>query len=241
MSTSNLLFKNIQFVLDDNVLSSLKSDEERRRAMFVKNNIAQTPTTTTTETTITNTEKTATANNPAGQQYRVLPPYKNLITAAKNSIGFSTRVIPGTSNGRMGCAVAASVMFLRGTGYQIIPKQDLVFSTYELFPFFQKSTNFQQKSNWITDAQPGDIIVTRTYIHGGKTKAGHIGIVIDTKSIDKVSWDVISNSSGGFSYDKSVKVTPGSIQLNYTVKKWEKVASRNPTETAAFTYVGPYA
>ena len=183
----------------------------------------------------------STANNPAGQQYRVTPPYKNLVTSAKKSIGFSTAAIPGTSNGRMGCAVAASVMFLRATGYQIKPGQDLVFSTYELFPFFEKSSNFKMKPNWKTDAQPGDIIVTQTNMGGGKTVAGHIGIVIDTKSIDKVSWDVISNSSGGFSYDKSVKVSGGSIQLNYTVNKWQNIANRNPTRTACFTYVGPYA
>jgi hypothetical protein len=37
MSTSNLPFKNIKFVLDDSIISNLKSAEERRRAAFVKN------------------------------------------------------------------------------------------------------------------------------------------------------------------------------------------------------------
>jgi hypothetical protein len=185
---------------------------------------------------------TATANNPAGQQYRVTPPYKNLVTAAKNSVGFSTAVIPDTKNGKLGCAVATSVMFLRATGYQIVPGKDLTFSTLEMFSFLEKSSNFKMKPNWKIDAQPGDIIITSTKMNGAQVeKAGHVGIVIDTKNIDKVSWDVISNSSGGFSYDKSVKVSDGSIQLNYTVNKWANIASRNPTRTACFTYVGPYA
>jgi hypothetical protein len=166
----------------------------------------------------------------ANQNFRVNPPYKSLVKAAKANIGFSTAQIQGTEGGNVGCAAAVSVMFLRATGYQIHPGRDIELGTTTLYEILLKDTkNWKKRSDW-RQAKPGDVIITSR-----RPPAGHTGIVIDTNNQDG-SLNIISNSSSGFAGS-----APGTIQQNYSIKKWEKVALRNPPQTAAFEYIGPYA
>ena len=166
----------------------------------------------------------------ANQNFRVNPTYKSLTNAAKASIGFSTAEIKGTENGNVGCAAAVSVMFLRATGYQIHPGQDIELGTSTLYDILSKDTkNWKKRSDW-RQAKSGDVIVTSR-----RPPAGHTGIVIDTTNSDG-SLNIISNSSSGFAGS-----APGTIQQNYSIKKWENVASRNPQQTAAFEYIGLYS
>lgn len=181
--------------------------------------------------TPSNSASTQGVNNPAGQSYRVDPSYKSLIIAAKKSVGFSTAAIPETKGGNVGCAAAVSVMFLRATGFQIHPAKDIELSTYELYNHLSQNSNWIKRSDW-RQAQPGDIIVTSR--NTSTDKAGHTGIVIDTKSNDG-SYTIISNSSKGF-----LGSQPGTIQPNYSVKKWVDIYNRNPSQTAAFQYIGSY-
>jgi hypothetical protein len=178
--------------------------------------------------------KTATTNAlnntiSANQNFRVTPTLKNLITAAKQSIGFSTAQIRGTEGGNLGCAAAVSVIFLRATGYQINPGRDIELGTTTLYNVLLKDTkNWKKRPDW-RQAKPGDVIVTSR-----RPPAGHTGVVIDTNNKDG-SLNIISNSSSGFNGS-----APGTIQQNYSIKGWEKVALRNPSQTAAFEYIGPY-
>ena len=159
----------------------------------------------------------------------VNPPYGNIVAAAKASLNFSTRNIPGTNDGSVGCAAAASVIFRRATGLNLAPPTKIELSTITVYDKLSRdTTNWRKRTDW-RQAQPGDIICTKR-----KAKAGHVGVVSDTKSADG-SFTVISNSSSGFRGSSR-----GSIQPNYTVKKWQEIASRNPTETAAFEYIGPF-
>jgi hypothetical protein len=166
----------------------------------------------------------------ANQNFRVNPTYKSLVKAAKESINFSTAQISGTEGGNVGCAAAVSVVFLRATGYQIHPNLDIELSTTTLYDVLLKDTkNWKKRPDW-RKAKPGDVIITSR-----RPPAGHTGIVIDTTNQDG-SLNIISNSSSGFEGS-----TPGTIQQNYSIKKWEKIALRNPPQTAAFEYIGPYA
>jgi hypothetical protein len=178
---------------------------------------------------VNNTESNKVDPN-INQKYRVNPPYKSLVIAAKQSIGFSTVPIPFTQNGNVGCAAAVSVMFLRATGYQIHPNKDIELSTIELYNYLSKNTDKWKKRDKWEKAKPGDVIVTAR-----KVKAGHTGIVIDTINADG-SYNIISNSSSGFAGS-----APGTIQQNYSILKWNKVYYRNQSQTAAFEYIGPYA
>jgi len=65
------------------------------------------------------------------------------------------------------------------------------------------------------------------------TKHGHTGIVVSDKKDGH--YTIISNSSKGFGGSN-----PGTIESNYTIKKWENVAARNPSQTTAFQYIGKY-
>jgi hypothetical protein len=166
----------------------------------------------------------------ANQNFRINPTYKNLIKSAKANIGFSTAQIRGTEGGNLGCAAAVSVIFLRATGYQINPGRDVELGTTTLYDVLLKDTkNWKKRSDW-RQAKPGDVIVTSR-----RPPAGHTGIVIDTTNQDG-SLNIISNSSIGFNGS-----APGTIQQNYSIKGWEKVALRNPSQTAAFEYIGPYS
>ena len=165
----------------------------------------------------------------ANQNFRVAPILKNLVTAAKQSIGFSTAQIRGTDQGNVGCAAAVSVIFLRATGNQLHPFQDIELSTSELYNYLSTTTTDWKKRDQWEKAQPGDIIVTSR-----GNQAGHTGVVIDTRNSDG-SYNIISNSSSGFAGSD-----PGTIQQNYSVLKWGKIYSRNPRKTAAFEYIGGY-
>jgi hypothetical protein len=177
---------------------------------------------------VTSTASTLNAIS-TNQNFRVTPTLKNLITAAKQSIGFSTAQIRGTDGGNVGCAAAVSVMFLRATGNQIRPGQDIELGTSTLYDTLLKDTkNWKKRPDW-RQAKPGDIIITSR-----RPPAGHTGIVIDTNNKDG-SLNIISNSSSGFNGS-----APGTIQQNYSIKGWEVVAKRNPSQTAAFEYIGPY-
>ena len=166
----------------------------------------------------------------ANQNFRINPILKSLITAAKQSIGFSTAQIQGTDSGNVGCAAAVSVIFLRATGFQIHPFKDIELSTSELYNHLLSDTkNWRKRDKW-EKSKPGDVIVTAR-----GSQAGHTGIVIDTVNADG-SYNIISNSSSGFAGSD-----PGTIQQNYSILKWSKVYSRNPRKTASFEYIGSYA
>ena len=168
-------------------------------------------------------------NLAVNQNFRVNPTIKSLINAAKQSIGFSTVQIPGTQGGNVGCAAAVSVIFLRATGKQIHPFQDIELSTSELYNYLSITTASWRKRDKWENAQPGDVIVTAR-----GNEAGHTGVVIDTKNPDG-SYNIISNSSSGFAGSG-----PGTVQQNYSVRKWSPITSRNPKKTAAFEYIGSY-
>lgn len=162
--------------------------------------------------------------------FRVTPPYGNLVTAAKNSVGTSTKEIPGTQNGNIGCGAATSIIFLRATGKSLVPKPELNLGTGTIYQHLKSDTvNWQKRDDW-KNAKPGDIIVTAR-----AKKAGHVGVVSDTIDSDG-TYVIISNSSGGFRGS-----SPGTIQPNYSIKKWQSVANRNPTQTYAFQYIGTFS
>jgi hypothetical protein len=174
------------------------------------------------------TPGSSTAKTNPNPNIKVNPPYGNLATAAENSIGFNTAEIPGTQGGNVGCACAVSVIFLRATGYQIIPGRDIVLGTGELYAYFISNPKLWQKKSLLS-AIPGDVVLTPR-----AAKAGHIGVV--TNTISDGSYDVISNSSSGFRGS-----APGTIQKNYSIKKWNSITARNPKQTFAFQYLGPYS
>jgi len=89
------------------------------------------------------------------------------------------------------------------------------------------NSNLYTRVSW-QSAQPGDILNTAR-----ASKAGHIGIVVNTKNADG-SWNVVSNSSKGFAGGGG-----GAVKQNYSVKKWQDVANRNPSGTFAYRYIGP--
>jgi hypothetical protein len=162
--------------------------------------------------------------------FRVTPPYGSLVTSAKNSIGTSTKEIPGTENGNIGCGAATSIIFLRATGKSLVPKPELNLGTGTIYQHLKSDVaNWKKRDDW-KNAKPGDIIVTAR-----AQKAGHVGVVSDTLDKDG-TYVIISNSSGGFRGS-----SPGTIQPNYSVKKWQSVANRNPTQTFAFEYIGTFS
>jgi hypothetical protein len=57
--------------------------------------------------------------------------------------------------------------------------------------------------------------------------------LINTKNNDG-SWNVVSNSSKGFAGGGG-----GAVKQNYSVKKWQSVTDRNPSQTFAYRYIGP--
>jgi len=175
----------------------------------------------------------------------------NIVTSAKcnlDTVTFDiynpTPPVPNiTKSGNMGCAAAVSLIFYRATGYSITQKQSPVPSTWPianfpgnvgttgLYAFFTNNPSLWKKYE-LKDAKPGDIIITERF---SNTVAGHVGVVIDTINVDG-TYDVISNSSSGF--DGSRK---GTIQQNYTIKKWiKKVMPKNPTKTFCFRYSGGF-
>jgi hypothetical protein len=165
----------------------------------------------------------------------------NLITSAKSHVGTPTYDVPGTQKGNLGCAAGVSIIFYRAFGVSMKNGQPVKnvnsigsfgsLSTAELNTAFKDNPGlYSKRSNW-RDAQPGDILNTGRNFTSGK--AGHIGIVIDEKHSNG-SWTVVSNSSSGFAGGGG-----GAIKRNYSVKAWEDVAKRNPSETFAYVYIGP--
>lgn len=151
-------------------------------------------------------------------------PIGDIKKSAYANVNVSTRGIPRTDNGNLGCAAATSIMFYRGTGYSIVPGKKIELSTGAMWDYLvNASDRFRKIDNWKTDYQPGDIIITKR-----GSRPGHVGIVVDNGK-------VMSNSSGGFQGDQK-----GQIELNYTISGWQRVADRNPTKTALFRYIGPY-
>ena len=154
-------------------------------------------------------------------------PLGNIVNSAYANLNVSTRKIPGTGGGNLGCAAAVSMIFYRATGYAIAGSGAITLGTSSLYENLtkesEKSSPIWKKINNWKEAQPGDIIVTAR-----GSKAGHTGVVVD-------GGNIISNSSGGFKGDKR-----GQIELNYTINSWDSVAARNPSKTAAFRYLGSY-
>lgn len=155
-------------------------------------------------------------------------PIGNLVNSAYANLNVSTRKIPGTKGGNLGCAAAASIIFYRATGYAIAGSGAITLGTGSLWSYMdsesKKSNGVWKKiTNWKTESKPGDIILTAR-----GSKAGHVGVVIE-------GGNIISNSSGGFKGDQK-----GQIEMNYNLNSWDSVASRNPSQTASFRYVGPY-
>lgn len=172
----------------------------------------------------------------------------NLLVSAKAHIGHQTSDIPGTGSescgfkcnlGSLACASAVSIIFYRAFGVNmkngktVNDAKDIndfgTRGTAELSGWLDNNNLYKKRDNW-RNAQPGDIINTSR-----GSAAGHVGIVIDQKDADG-SYAIVSNSSSGFNDGGS---TVRAIKLNYSVKKWEKVAKRNPTKTFAVQYVGP--
>lgn len=155
-------------------------------------------------------------------------PVGNIVNSAYANLNVPTRGINGTGRGKLGCGAGASLIFYRATGYSLAGNTKLCLGTQTIYDELDSKSkepmsSWKKIKNWKTDYQPGDIIVTKR-----RSKAGHVGIVVNDGNI-------ISNSSHGFAGDKR-----GQIEKNYTIKSWESVEKRNPSETAIFRYQGPY-
>lgn len=150
-------------------------------------------------------------------------PTGDIVMSAYANLNVPTRKVPNTDYGNLGCAAAVSIIFYRATGYPLVPKKQIELSTSNLWRSLNKSRDWEKISDWRSQYQPGDIIITAR----GK-RAGHVGVVVDGGKI-------ISNSSGGFQGDQK-----GQIEMNYSIKGWESVAKRNPNKTALFRYKGKY-
>jgi hypothetical protein len=166
--------------------------------------------------------------------------YGNLLTSAKQHIETPTFDIPGTESGNLGCASWVSLVFYRAFGVHMkngksvkaIPKSISDFGstgTGELGGWFNANPNMWTQIPW-KEGQPGDVINTER-----GSRAGHVGIVMDTKNKDG-SWNVASNSSGGFGNSSDPL---GCGKMNYSITKWQSVTNRNPNRTFCWRYKGP--
>jgi len=155
-------------------------------------------------------------------------PIGNLVNSAYANLNSSTRGIPGTGRGNLGCGAGTSLMFYRATGYSLAGNTKICLSTQTIYDELEAKSkepmsSWKKITDWKNNYKPGDIIITRR-----GSRAGHVGIVVNDGMI-------ISNSSGGFKGNKR-----GQIEQNYTINSWESVAKRNPSQTAIFRYQGPY-
>ena len=143
-----------------------------------------------------------------------------IASAAEMNIGkLSTAKTPGTQGGNVGCADAICRTFKQATGEELVPGGTL--STREMATTLENDQRFVKVP--LGQAQKGDIVLTPRK----GNKAGHTGIVLDGGAI-------ASNSSKGFAGK-----APGTFVQNYTIDSWKRsVAPRNPSETAAYRYVG---
>ena len=114
-------------------------------------------------------------------------PIGNIVNSAYANLNVSTRKIPGTGGGNLGCAAAASIIFYRATGYAIAGSGAITLGTGSLWSHMDSESKksggvWQKITDWKTGAQPGDIILTAR-----ASKPGHVGVVID-------GGNIISNS-----------------------------------------------
>lgn len=142
-----------------------------------------------------------------------------IANAASMSVGKSLSAdTAGTKGGKLGCADAVCQIFSNATGEELVPGGTL--STSEMSSSLANDQRFVKIP--VDEASKGDIVLTPR----GKV-AGHVGIVVDGGRI-------VSNSSAGFKGGK-----PGTVAENYSIDSWVKnVSPRNPTQTAAYRYVG---
>jgi hypothetical protein len=156
-------------------------------------------------------------------------PLCNILNSAYANLNVSTRGVPHTGGGNLGCAAAVSIIFYRATGYALVNENAITIGTNDIYNHLEKlskepNPSWEMIKDWKTQSKPGDIICTAR-----GSEPGHVGVVVNNNG-------VISNSSGGFKGDKK-----GQIELNYSINSWQSVADRNPSQTASFRYVGPYA
>lgn len=165
----------------------------------------------------------------------------NLVASAKSHLKTPTWDVPDTKKGSLGCASAVSIIFYRAFGVSLRNGKAVREKPTKISHFGSKGTgtlagDFKNKSLFqqipLKDGQPGDIVNTAR--NGSTGKAGHIGIIIDIKHRNG-SWEIISNSSGGFAGGGG-----GAVRRNYSIAAWEKsVTPRNPSQTFAYRYIGP--
>lgn len=166
----------------------------------------------------------STAEQSATHPSANLPPGStSLHESAQAMIGTSTRGIPNTQNGQVGCAAAACMVFKNATGQRLVPDSAMELRTDVMYRSLRNDPRFVQVG-W-ADAQPGDVAITARNHSTGR--AGHVGYVTNGSRI-------ISNSSDGFAGS-----APGTIQNNYTFDGWQSgVTTRNPDQSGVFRYTG---
>jgi hypothetical protein len=155
-------------------------------------------------------------------------PIGNISNSAYANLNVPTRGIPGTGRGNLGCAAAVSLIFYRATGYSLAGNTKICLGTKTIYDELdtrsrESGSPWKKISDWKNNYKPGDIIITSK-----GSRAGHVGVVVNDGNI-------ISNSSRGIMGNSS-----GQIESNYTIKSWESIAKRNPSETCIFRYFGPY-
>jgi len=145
----------------------------------------------------------------------------SIAQAALNGIGMSTKDIPGTGTGKLGCAVAVSLLFTKATNQGImlgtVPTH--VLSTSILCNSLLYDKRFKRVP--MTEAAPGDIIIAC----GGHQAEGYAGIVVDHGRI-------VTNSRHGVKGDCTR--TAGTIQNDSSLVE----VQRYPQEMALFRYIG---
>jgi hypothetical protein len=178
---------------------------------------------------------------------KIVPIY-DFVAAAKTCIDISTGCPPITQNGKLGCAMGVSIIYMYACGhgmtwvntknakpivgtylqyafgtaliYDYLSKDKLNFEKIEIYKPGQGIDYWKNTSMKLL--QPGDIVDTITVA----TRNGHIGVVSDTQNNRPGTWDIISNSSSGYNPLLGVKI--GTIKSNYNTYSWGSgVATRS--------------
>lgn len=178
---------------------------------------------------------------------KIVPIY-DFVAAAKTCIDISTGCPEITQNGKLGCAMGVSIIYMYACGhgmtwvntknakpivgtylqyafgtaliYDYLSKDKLNFEKIEIYKPGQGINYWKNTSMKLL--QPGDIVDTITIA----TRNGHIGVVSDTQNNRPGTWDIISNSSKG--YNPLLGVTIGTIKSNYNTYSWGSgVATRS--------------
>lgn len=136
---------------------------------------------------------------------------EKIANCGKKMVGYKTSTIPGTNNGRLGCAIAVSEI-LKCAGYGVGKH----LSTVSLYDALAKDKCYAKVDDGHVDdfkdkMKPGDILVTKR-----GSRAGHTGVYLGDGLI------VHNNSSDG------------TVRNNSNVTKWKEVTSRNPGASAVF-------